>query len=170
MAHNLARHHGENMSSGVVVSAIAYLSLLVDPSGTFLTFFFPAAKLLSELPNSRHQESEADFIGMRLAAEACYDAEALSRVFRRMHMAGQEGKDKNIANNPPEFLSTHPSNVSRIRDMQKWLQEDKKTFDMHDGERCRAFRREMQKASDYSGAFRQSNRISAASVQATCPN
>jgi len=145
MAHNLARHQGEKMSSSLVVNAIAYLSLLIDPSGSFLTIFFPAAKLLSDLPNSRHQESEADKIGMYLAAGACYNPEALGRVFSRMHTAGTKGKDKNLANKPPEFLSTHPSDVSRIKDMQKWLKEDKKIFDMYDADRCRALRRELQR-------------------------
>ena len=158
MAHNLARHQGEKMSSSIVVSLIAYLSLLVDPSGTILTYFVPAAKLLSDLPNSRHQESEADRIGMHLAAGACYDPKALSRVFSRMHTAGTKGKDKNLANKPPEFLSTHPSDKSRIQDMQKWLQEDKKIFDMHDREICRAFRRELQNNVQRS-TFRHSDQL-----------
>ena len=144
MAHNLARHQGEKVSSSLVVSFIAYLSLLVDPSGSILTVFLPATKLLNELPNSRQLESEADQIGMQLAAGACYNPEALGRVFSRMHTAGTNGKDKTLANKPPEFLSTHPSEASRIKDMQKWLKEDKKIFDLYDEERCSVFRRELQ--------------------------
>ncbi len=159
MAHNLARHQGEKMSSSIVVSLIAYLSLLVDPSGSILTVFVPAAKLLSDLPNSRHQESEADRIGMHLAAGACYDPKALSRVFSRMHTAGTKGKDKNLANKPPEFLSTHPSDTSRIKDMQKWLQEDRKILNTYDRELCNAFRRELQNNA-HGSDFRQSNQLS----------
>jgi len=103
MAHNLARHQGEKISSNFVVSIIAALSLLIDPSGNFLTIFMPAAKLFSELPNSRLHESEADQIGMRLAAEACYDPEAMSRVFRRMDEAGKDRSDQNLAVKPPNF-------------------------------------------------------------------
>lgn len=143
MAHNLARHQGEKISSNVVVNLIAALGLLVDPSGSFLYLFMPAVQLLGELPNSRVQESEADEIGMRLAAEACYDPEALSNVFRRMDRAGKEGKE---AAKPPEFLSTHPSDESRIQDMQKWLPENKEIYHMHDGERCRPFRRNLNRA------------------------
>ena len=135
MAHNLARHQGERMSSSVFFSILGILSLLIDPSGGLLYLFTPAVQLVGQLPNSRTQESEADQIGMRLAAEACYDPEALSRLFRRMETAG--------ASKPPEFLSTHPSEQSRIREMQKWLPEEKKLFHMHDGERCRAFRQKL---------------------------
>ena len=148
MAHNLARHQGEKISSNAVVSIIAALSLLIDPSGNFLTIFMPAAKLFGELPNSRHHESEADEIGMRLAVEACYDPEAMSHVFRRMDEAGKDRSDQNLAVKPPEFLSTHPSDESRIKDMQKWLPEDKRIFNMYDGERCREFRRELNNATN----------------------
>jgi predicted Zn-dependent protease len=168
MAHNLARHQGEKISSSVVVSIIAYLSLFIDPSGSFLTLVIPAAKLLGELPNSRNQESEADQIGMRLAAEACYDPEALSHVFRLMVMAGGKGNDRNLADKPPEFLSTHPSDETRIKDMQKWLPEDKKIFNMYDGERCRAFRRELQSYTMSNRTSRQSKLKNVASTELPC--
>jgi predicted Zn-dependent protease len=168
MAHNLARHQGEKVSSSVVVNIIAYLSLFIDPSGSFLTLVIPAAKLLGELPNSRLQESEADQIGMRLAAEACYDPEALSHVFRRMDTAGKKGIDKNLADTPPEFLSTHPSDDTRIKDMQKWLPEDNKIFNMYGGERCRAFRRELQSCTIHDRSSRQSKRENMASTELPC--
>lgn len=168
MAHTLARHQGEKISSSVVVSIIAYLSLFIDPSGSFLTLVIPAAKLLGELPNSRRQESEADQIGMRLAAEACYDPEALSHVFRRMDTAGQKGSDKNLADKPPEFLSTHPSDDTRIKDMQKWLPEDKKIFNMYGGERCRVFRRELQSYTMHNKTSRLSKRENEASAELPC--
>ncbi|MGK3762335.1 MAG: putative Zn-dependent protease [Bacillariaceae sp.] len=143
MAHNLARHQGEKMSGNALVSIVALMSLLVDPSGSVYTIFMPAAKILGELPHSRELELEADGIGMRLAAEACYDPEALSHVFRRMDHASKEGSDNNLTIKPPEFLSTHPSDESRIKDMQKWLPEDKRIFNMYEGERCRELRRQI---------------------------
>jgi metalloendopeptidase OMA1, mitochondrial len=143
MAHNLARHHGERVSSTFVVGMIARLSLLFDPSGGLLLIFMPAAQLLSELPNSRTQETEADRIGIRLAAEACFDPEALIPVFRRMEQAGSDGSDMALALKPPEFLSTHPSDDRRIKQMQKWLPEGKKIFHQEEGERCRRMRREI---------------------------
>ncbi len=167
MAHNLARHQGEKISSSIVVSLIGYLSLLIDPSGSFLTIFMPATKLLSDLPNSRHMESEADQIGMHLAAGACYDPAALSRVFHRMDTAGKKGKDKKLAAKPPEFLSTHPSDGSRIKDMEKWLQEDKRILTMYNRDRCRAIRNELQSIT-HTSAFQSSDTMSLASDELPC--
>eukprot|EP00536_Pseudo-nitzschia_multiseries_P006507 jgi/Psemu1/193281/e_gw1.139.90.1 len=152
MAHNLARHQGERMSSSVVASLLGVLSLLVDPTGSLLYVLTPAVKLFGQLPNSRIQESEADRIGMRLAAEACYDPGALSRVCKRMHTdeAGKNGKDRHgaLSSKPPEFLSTHPSDESRIRDMQRWLPEETERFRGYDSgaQRCREFRRQLEEA------------------------
>lgn len=167
MAHNLARHQGEKMSSSIVINLIAYLSLLVDPSGGFLTIFMPATKLLSDLPNSRHMESEADQIGMHLAAGACYDPAALGRVFHRMDTAGKKGKDKKLAGKPPEFLSTHPSDDSRIRDMEKWLQEDKKILTLYNRDRCRAIRNELQSIAQ-TNAFQGSDTVHFSSEELPC--
>mmetsp|Transcript_23806 Transcript_23806/g.56078 ORF Transcript_23806/g.56078 Transcript_23806/m.56078 type:complete len:208 (-) Transcript_23806:290-913(-) len=146
MAHNLARHQGERISSSVVVSLLGFASLLIDPSGSLLYWFAPAVRLFGQLPNSRIQEREADQIGMRLAAEACYDPGALSRVCGRMDAAGKNGNDKSLSNKPPEFLSTHPSDESRVADMRRWLPEEQKRFEMHGGERCREFRRQLDAA------------------------
>ena len=143
MAHNLARHQGEKMSSSAVVGILARLTLFLDPTGGYLMIFLPAMKLLTELPNSRDQETEADNIGMYIAAKACYDPEALGRVFNRMDEAGSDGKDPNLSLTPPEFLSTHPSDKTRINNMKKWLPRDNKIFHQDDGHRCQALRRQI---------------------------
>ncbi|KAG7359796.1 peptidase M48 Ste24p family protein [Nitzschia inconspicua] len=143
MAHNLARHQGEKISTNAVVGILARLTLFLDPTG-YLLLFLPATQLLASLPNSRNQETEADNIGMYLAAKACYDPEALGRVFKRMDEAGSDGSDKNLALTPPEFLSTHPSDDTRIKNMQKWLPRDNKIFHQDEGERCRALRRQIE--------------------------
>jgi predicted Zn-dependent protease len=81
MAHNVARHVGERVSSSVVLNVIASFLYLVDPSGALSALFMPAANLLHSLPHSREAESEADRIGLELAARACYDPHAAKRVF-----------------------------------------------------------------------------------------
>lgn len=81
MAHNVARHVGERLSSGFVINVIAGLLLLVDPSGSLSFLFIPAANLAHSLPHSREAETEADRIGIELAAKACYDPKAAKRVF-----------------------------------------------------------------------------------------
>ena len=136
-AHNLARHAGEKVSGSLVSQLLARLLLVVDPSGVLLTFWLPAATVFRELPNSRTQESEADRIGLQLAAEACFDPKAASRVFRGMQ---QYSGDKE----PPEFLSTHPSHTSRLEQLQEWTPEAMRIFQKDD--RCRQIRKEMELA------------------------
>jgi predicted Zn-dependent protease len=65
------------------------------------------------LPYSREHESEADYIGVLLAAQAGYDPREAIRVWQRMKMAGGE--------QPPEFLSTHPSHEKRIEELEYWM-------------------------------------------------
>jgi predicted Zn-dependent protease len=61
------------------------------------------------LPYSRKHESEADYIGLLLAADAGYDPEEAIRVWQRMEQMSQK--------QPPQFLSTHPSHGTRIKQM-----------------------------------------------------
>ena len=61
------------------------------------------------LPHSREQEAEADRIGLELMARAGYDPNAAVVLWEKMGKLGGGG---------PEFLSTHPSSESRIRDLQ----------------------------------------------------
>lgn len=62
------------------------------------------------LPNSRSNETEADLIGMELAARAGYAPEAAVSLWQKMASASQGG--------PPAFLSTHPSSGGRIENLR----------------------------------------------------
>ena len=134
VAHTLCRHAGEKVSGSLAVNLLARLSLLIDPSGLILTFLLPAATVFRELPNSRVQETEADQIGLQLAAQACYDPRAAKRVFARMSGEGA----------PPEFLSTHPSHHTRLTKLDEWMPEARRL--MEDGDRCRRIRESMKVA------------------------
>ncbi len=70
-----------------------------------------AAQVAFTLPNSRTQETEADRIGIELAARAGYDPRAAVTLWQKM--AAQTG-DKS----GPAFLSTHPSPTDRIEDLR----------------------------------------------------
>ena len=63
------------------------------------------------LPNSRSNESEADLIGLELAARAGYDPNAAISLWEKMAAASQ--------GNPPAFLSTHPSPSGRIESLRE---------------------------------------------------
>jgi predicted Zn-dependent protease len=66
-----------------------------------------------DLPHSRTHETEADRIGVELAARAGYDPRAAVSLWQKMNkLAG--------GNEPPQFLSTHPSSESRIADLQNY--------------------------------------------------
>ncbi len=64
------------------------------------------------LPNSRLHEQEADRMGVELAARAGYNPQAAVNVWRKM---AKINKSSNI-----ELLSTHPSNASRIKDLENY--------------------------------------------------
>jgi predicted Zn-dependent protease len=119
---------------------LARLSLLVDSSGALFTLILPAASVFRELPNSRTQETEADQIGVHIAASACYDPRAAKQVFANMK-AGMEGKGG--VSTGPEFLSTHPSHDTRISNFDNWLPDAMREFKSDFGDRCRNVRRDM---------------------------
>ena len=64
------------------------------------------------LPNSRKNEVEADKIGLELAARAGFNPAAAVSVWQKMGAASSGAR-------PPQFLSTHPANESRIADLTR---------------------------------------------------
>lgn len=75
-----------------------------------------------QLPWGRQQESEADHIGLILMAKAGYDPHAARELWVRMAAASQG------ASRPPEFLSTHPSEATRITQIEGWMPEAMKYY------------------------------------------
>ncbi|KAK4104171.1 hypothetical protein N658DRAFT_245316 [Parathielavia hyrcaniae] len=119
IAHNLAGHHGERLSQDVGAS-IALWSLVILGGafglGPFLMHFFGSrfVDVAFGLPMSRMQEREADYIGLMMMAEACYDPREAPKFWARMQMA-TKGEEV------PEWMSTHPTNTNRIEKIQEWL-------------------------------------------------
>ncbi|CAG8560601.1 2257_t:CDS:2 [Acaulospora colombiana] len=70
--------------------------------------------LIRRLPFSRKCESEADYIGLLLMAQACYDPEEAIGMWERMNKY-QKGVS--------QFLSTHPNPEYRMKNIRKWMPE-----------------------------------------------
>ena len=140
-AHNLARHAGERVSGSLIKGLLARLTLFLDPSGLLYTIFLPAASLLYDLPHSREHEIEADYIGLHLAADACYNPKSAKRVFAAMKASTKEGSGQ-----PPEFISTHPSYDTRLTNFDDWLPQAMEKINADGGYKCQRIRNEMKKA------------------------
>ena len=106
IAHALANHSAEKMSVAIASTiGVAAVGVAAKRKGLALTGAALAAALAVQRPNSRTAESEADRIGIELAARAGYDPRAAITLWQKMAKVGGKG--------PPEFLSTHPSPQNR---------------------------------------------------------
>ena len=107
IAHALANHTAERMSVAMASQAgVLAAGILLDQSPSSMAATAAAAQLAVNLPNSRTAETEADRIGIELAAKAGYDPRAAVTLWRKMGAVGG-GKA------PPQFLSTHPDDAQR---------------------------------------------------------
>jgi predicted Zn-dependent protease len=124
VVHALARHGAERMSQKMVVnvaSNVAETALGASGATPLLSQTAMAALGVGTqvgvlLPFSRAHESEADYIGILLAAEAGYDPREAIHLWERMEQASR-GKSQ------LEFLSTHPGHGTRIKQLEKWMAE-----------------------------------------------
>ncbi|HEU4345103.1 MAG TPA: M48 family metallopeptidase, partial [Candidatus Binatia bacterium] len=122
VAHALARHGAERMTQAVGAQAIGDILAagvgMVNPGlrEDFAKLYGVGATVGVILPWGRAQESEADRIGLILMAKAGYDPAAAVGFWERMSKVQQGG-------NSPEFLSTHPSDQTRIAQIKAWLPE-----------------------------------------------
>jgi predicted Zn-dependent protease len=115
IGHALAEHTREQMSialtSQIALSAAAIALGGHEGAELGLTGASLAAVYAIQLPNSREAESEADRIGIELAARAGYDPHAAVTLWEKMGKVGGKG--------PPQFLSTHPSPDNRRQTLQE---------------------------------------------------
>jgi predicted Zn-dependent protease len=116
IAHALANHSAEKMSVAMASSVgVVAVGVAADRKGLALTGAALAAALAIQKPNSRAAESEADRIGIELAAKAGYDPRAAITLWQKMAQVGGKG--------PPEFLSTHPSPANREKKLSEYVPE-----------------------------------------------
>ncbi len=122
IAHAVAKHGNERMSQGLVtqLGGVALSKALENKPSETRNLWLAAYGLGSQvgvlLPYSRLQESEADHLGLIFIAMAGYNPHEALSFWERMEKA-QNGQA------PPEFLSTHPSNETRIRKIKEEIPE-----------------------------------------------
>lgn len=131
IAHAIAEHGNERMSQGLFaqMGGMALSKALEEkPEKTrqlWMTAFGIGAQYGVILPFSRLQETEADRLGLIFMAMAGYDPNEAIGFWMRMSQA-KEGQA------PPEFLSTHPSDETRIRKIKESIPEAKQYYQSPD--------------------------------------
>jgi predicted Zn-dependent protease len=121
VAHAIARHGGERLSQEMVVAGLSLATVVAAKDSPnrdlYVGLLGAGAAVGFLLPYSRLHESEADRMGLIYMAKAGYDPRAALGFWQRM-AAAAKGKSK-----PPEFLSTHPADETRIKEIERWLPE-----------------------------------------------
>ncbi len=106
ISHAVANHTAEKMSRAMAINmGVAATAAATENNGLVLTGAALAAKFALDLPNSRTAESEADRIGIEIAALAGYEPQAAVSLWQKMAQVGGNG--------PPQFMSTHPAPGNR---------------------------------------------------------
>jgi predicted Zn-dependent protease len=127
IAHAIARHGNERMSEGLLIGlgGMALQEALKEKKEStqliFLGLYMVGSNLALALPNSRMQESEADKLGLIFMSMAGYDPEEAIPFWQRMAARNNGAKI-------PEFLSTHPSNETRIKKLSSLVPEIKSQY------------------------------------------
>ncbi len=126
IAHAIAKHGSERMSQGMMqqLGGMALqVALAQKPEETqnlFMQAYGIGSTLGAVLPWSRQQETEADQFGLIFAAMAGYNPQEAIPFWQRMSAAGGP--------KPPEFLSTHPSDETRIKKLNQFMPEAMKYY------------------------------------------
>ncbi|WP_353777612.1 M48 family metalloprotease [Winogradskyella sp. 3972H.M.0a.05] len=122
VAHALANHGQQRMSAAYIQAGIGIAGNVLIKDDQTRNIFNQSYGIGSNvgfmLPFSRSHETESDRIGLRLMALAGYNPDEAAELWKRM-------KANSGGQAPPQFLSTHPSNDTRIANLTKWAPEAK---------------------------------------------
>ena len=123
VAHAVAKHSVERASRGVLLNTSTQLIDIFTGgklSQVNRVTGMNTVGLISQIglmnPFSRKQESEADFLGMIFSSLSGYDIRETKKLWERMK-ASKKGKEIS------EFMSTHPSSETRIKNLSQWENE-----------------------------------------------
>lgn len=126
VAHAIANHGAERMSQGMLAEfGLSTIGAAMGQNPTATQQIFMQAVGMGTnvgmLKFSRSHESEADHMGLIFMAMAGYDPSNAPKFWERMATLGG-------GQQPPEFLSTHPSHDTRIKDLEGWIPEAMKYY------------------------------------------
>ena len=121
IAHAVAKHSVERMSAAMAVNVTTQIADIFTGgkiSQTRNTVGRATGMDVLQLgimnPFGRKQETEADYLGLIFSSLSGYNIKESTELWRRM-------KEANKGNEPPQFLSTHPSSDNRIKNLEKWI-------------------------------------------------
>ena len=121
VAHAVAKHSVERASRGVVLQTGTQLLDIFSGgklSQVNRTTGMDTVGLLAQIgimnPFNRKQESEADYLGMIFSSLSGYDIRETVKIWERM-------KEFNKGKEPAQFMSTHPSSDTRIKQLNDWM-------------------------------------------------
>jgi predicted Zn-dependent protease len=126
IAHAIAKHGSERMSQsmmqqfGGMALQVALSQKPQETQNLYMQAYGIGSTVGAVLPWSRQQETEADRYGLIFAAMAGYNPQEAIPFWERMSKAGGA--------NPPEFLSTHPSDGTRIKKLNQFMPEAMKYY------------------------------------------
>jgi predicted Zn-dependent protease len=117
IAHALREHARERMSRQMGTQlGVGIVGALLGVGDLGQSIAGQVAEVTLNLPNSRLHETEADRIGVELAARAGYDPKAAVSLWEKMAKVSGGGQ-------PPKWLSTHPSHEDRINDLRQYSEK-----------------------------------------------
>jgi len=137
IAHAIAQHSSERASKAALAQGVGGLLGAATGSQSEATqaaiskIYGVGAQGFYLLPNSRTQELEADHLGLIFMSMAGYDPANAVNFWQRMAAVSQSSQK------PPEFLSTHPADATRIAQIQRDLPEAKRYFNSPSGKPIR---------------------------------
>lgn len=114
VSHVVAGHHAERVSEQMAAQLGG--SVVSAATGVDSQLLGVASNVFFTLPHSRTQESEADLLGLDLMSRAGFDPRAAVTLWQNMATAGGQ--------KPPELLSTHPADDTRIQQLQDRIPSD----------------------------------------------
>lgn len=135
IAHVIERHSNERLSSnqlaqlGAAAGSAVLTQQGVENKETWMMAGMAIAQYGFLMPYSRMHESEADIVGQNLMAKSGFKPKAAVELWRNMA--------KQAKGAPPEFLSTHPSNQTRIDDLTKHLEKSEPLYKSNNRPVCK---------------------------------